>query len=474
MTIDTLPDDVLLLIFHFDRVEYLDGSDDTDIDPAWRLSWWHRLVHVCRLWRSIVFASPVFLDLRLYCGSGTRMELIDIWPRLPIIIRNMVDQYTPGDYDFDIVNAHHDRVCEIYLLQLTTSQLRRLAPEMQEQFPNLIHLMLDFDSYSDDPALALPDEFLGGSAPRLQSLTLHSIPFPALPKLLLSASQLVHLTLVEIPHTGYFTPEAIVGCLSVLSRLESLTIDFESHRSRPDRESRRPPPTTRTVLPALTRVEFKGVSEYLEGIVAQIDIPSLDSICITLFHDPIFDLPQLAQFMGRTTRFQAFNEVHVSFDYEGVRVEPLRPTRTLDEKTCLKIPCKGLDEQLSSMAQVSGSFFPSADMVEAFHIYAPRYLQWGDDVENMQQWLEIFQPFIAVKNLYVSEKFVRCIALALQDLVGERVTDVLPALKGIFLETLQPSGPVHDAIWKFVAARQRIGHPVAVIIWPGTGDPYAQ
>jgi hypothetical protein len=455
-------------------VEYLDGFDDIDIDPAWRLSWWHRLIHVCHSWRSIVFASPIFLDLRLYCGSGTRMELIGIWPRFPIIIRNMVDQYTPGDYDFDIVNAHHDRVCEIYLLQLTTSQLRRLAPAMSEKFPELIHLMLDFDSYSDNPALALPDGFLGGSAPRLQSLTLHSIPFPTLPKLLSSATQLVRLTLVEIPHTGYFSPEAIVSCLSVLSCLESLTIDFESHQSRPDRKSQRPPPLTRTVLPALTRVEFKGVSEYLEGIVSRIDTPLLDSICITLFHNPIFDLPQLARFMGRTTKFRAFNEIHVSFDYDGARVEPLRPTRTFEEKTCLRIPCKGLDEQLSSVVQVSWSFFPLAYMMEAFYIYAPQNLQWGDDVEDMRQWLEIFQPFIATKNLYVSKKFVRCIALALQDLVGERVTDVLPALEGIFLEELQPSGPVQDAIGKFVAARQLTGHPVAVSYWPRTGDPYAQ
>ena len=239
MTIDTLPHDVLLLIFHFDRVEYPDGFGDIDIDPEWRFSWWHRLVHVCHSWRSIVFASPNFLGLRLYCVPDIRMELIGIWPHLPIIIRNMVDQKsTPEDYDFDILNVHHDRVCEIYLFQITPSQLQLFAPAMQEQFPELIHLML---SYSIGPAPALPDGFLGGSAPRLQSLTPHSIPFPALPKLLSSAMQLVHLTLVKIPHIGYFPPEseAIVSCLSVLTRLEYLTIDFESHRSRPARESPR-------------------------------------------------------------------------------------------------------------------------------------------------------------------------------------------------------------------------------------------
>ena len=277
---------------------------------------------------------------------------------------------------------------------------------------------------------------------------------------------LVHLTLWNIPHSGYFSPEAIVTGLAVLANLKSLTIEFESPRSRPDQESRRPPPPTRTVLPALTRFEFRGASEYLEDLVARIDAPLLDSICITFFHQLIFDIPQLAQFMRRTTRFQALNEAHVDFDYYGVQVGSLPPTRTFDEKSRLRISCRELDWQLSSLAQVFTSFFPSIYMVEHLYIYGPRYLpsQWQDDIENMQ-WLEIFHPFTAVKNLYVSKEFARCIAPALQELVGERVTDVLPALESLFLEELQPSGPVQEAIGQFVAARQLLGHPVAVSHW---------
>ena len=40
-------------------------------------------------------------------------------------------------------------------------------------------------------------------------------------------------------------------------------------------------------------------------------------------------------------------------------------------------------------------------------------------VLNMQ-WLEIFQPFLAVENLYLSKAFVPRIALALQELIGGR------------------------------------------------------
>jgi hypothetical protein len=371
----------------------------------------------------------------------------------------------PEEYDFGAAIVHHNRVSEIDLLHLRSSQLQRFASATQEQFPALVHLRLGFDGSYSGPAPALPDRFLGGSAPpSLQSLKLYSIRFPALPNFLSSATDLVDLTLRNIPHSGYFSPEAIVTGLAALANLKSLAIEFESPLSRPDREP--PPPPTRTVLPALTRFEFHGVSEYLEDLVARIDAPLLDSIWINLFNRLIFDLPQHAQFIRRTKGFHTLNEVHFDFHYTCVQVGYLPPNRTVYEKSGLRISCRKLDWQLSSVAQVLTSFFPSIYMVEHLYIYGPRILpsQWQDNFENMQ-WLEIFHPFTAVKNLYVSKEFAQCIAAALQELVGGRVTDVLPALEGLFLERLQPSGPIQEAIGKFVAVRQVTGHPITVSPW---------
>ena len=75
----------------------------------------------------------------------------------------------------------------------------------------------------------------------------------------------------------------------------------------------------------------------------------------------------------------------------------------------------------------------------------------------------VFQMF--VKNLYVSWNCSECIAFALRDLVGESATEVLPALESLYLEDLRPSGLVKEAIGPFVAARQLLGHPVAVSHW---------
>ena len=84
------------------------------------------------------------------------------------------------------------------------------------------------------------------------------------------------------------------------------------------------------------------------------------------------------------------------------------------------------------------------------------------------QWLELFHPFSTVKNLYVCKEFTNCIASALQELVGKRVIDALPALESLLLEEPQPSGPVQEAIGRFVGARQILGHPVTVSQWNRT------
>ena len=58
-------------------------------------------------------------------------------------------------------------------------------------------------------------------------------------------------------------------------------------------QTRRQPSLTHTVYSSLTSLEFKGVSEYLEGVVAQIEAPLLNEL----------DIPQPIQFIGRAENF---------------------------------------------------------------------------------------------------------------------------------------------------------------------------
>ena len=98
---------------------------------------------------------------------------------------------------------------------------------MQRPFPVLTHLII---SSVDGASPVLPAEFLGGSAPPLQKISLSGIPYPTLPKLLLSASDLERLYLDNIPPTGYISSEAI---LLALPKLENLIINFQMATPRP-------------------------------------------------------------------------------------------------------------------------------------------------------------------------------------------------------------------------------------------------
>jgi hypothetical protein len=443
-SIDMLPDDVLLEIFDF------------FVRESHRIEVWETLVHVCRRWRSVVFGSPRRLNLRLVCSDKTpARDMLDVWPALPLYIHSV--GFAESVDNIIAVLEHTDRVRRIYLY-FKGLDLDKLSAAMQVPFPELTLLSL---SSKGKTVSALPDSFLGGSAPCLEYLRLFGIPFPGLPKLLLSATHLISLQLRDIPNSGYFSPEAIVTALSTLTRLEVLFLLFESPQSRPDPEHQHPPPPTRSVLPNLGWFQFKGDSEYLEVVVAHIDA-RLYFLETTLFNDIVFDTPQLTQFISRTPIMKALEKAHVTFDGNAAAVELSSLTSGEYEKLKVEILCSELDWQVSSMEQICTSCLPPLPTLDLHIDGNPYYRQhWQGNVDNVL-WLRLLHPFTFVKNLYLTEKIAQRIVPALQDLVGVRATEVLPALENIFLEEGQRSGPVQEGIQQVVAVRQATNHPMAV------------
>ncbi len=128
--------------------------------------------------------------------------------------------------------------------------------------------------------------------------------------------------------------------------------------------------------------------------------------------------------------------------------------------------CKAPDWQLSFVAQVCRSSLSLIPSLEHLYICEGVYSRsrWQDDIEN-DQWLELLHPFTNVKNLYLSQGVVPRIALALQELVGQRLTEMLPALQGLLLEEPDLSAPVREYIEKFVASRLLSSHPISVSHW---------
>ena len=206
-------------------------------------------------------------------------------------------------------------------------------------------------------------------------------------------------------------------------------------------------------------LELKGASEYFEDFVARIDVPQLSTLDVTFSDQIIFNTPQLAEFIYRTPKLKVFKDAFFVLKYNAARV-------TLSSQTSLftvEISREKLDRQLSLLAHIITSFLPSLSTLEDFYIHEGQYprLCRQNNIDIMA-WLELLHPFAGVKNLYLFNQFMSHIAPVLQELVGGRLTEVLPALQNIFLEGLLSSRSVHEGVRQFVAARQVTSQPINV------------
>jgi hypothetical protein len=487
-TIGILSDEVLLEIFAF----YLCGDEYGDEEE------WQTLVHVCRRWRSIVFGSPLSLNLRIVCADETCNEALDIWPAFPIIIR-IADLNTDLGDNLLTAFKQRDRICEIHIDNVSDDWMDELELVMKGPFPALT--VLDIQS-GGEQELLLSDSFLGGSAPSLRSLYLQGIGYRALPKLLSSAPGLVRLHLVDIPD-WYFPPEAMVDSLSSLTRLEQLELHFH-FAPRSNHASRRLPPLTRTVLPVLTSLAFRGEGEYLDHLFAHTHFPQLNDVDITFCPPVIFDVSQISRFIGHTEAFEVSDQAHILFNRDVAEVTVSSSKGATDDTSLrLSIRCRDSVFQLNSLKWACRPFPPRfpTHTVRLDHLGLPAQSITGNvetrwrtvfqpftAVENLYlvrtlgvaqslsgnvetRWQTVFQPFTAVENLYLNREIAEYVIFALQEHTAEQgvVTELFPALQSIFIESLESvkSGPAQEAIEKFVAARELSGRPVTVQHWLG-------
>jgi len=397
--------------------------------------------------------------------------MLNIWPaELPVYIYGSSH---PSKEAIDNVVAAlklNHRVSVICLQNTSTPAWETFASLMEHPFPELTHLsIMPFIPMRN----VVPSAFLGRSAPCLRDLSLIGIPFPALPELLLSATDLVRLQYDNVPHCGYISPQATVTSLSVLTRLESLSLTFPLPQDLPDRAIRISPPHTRTLLPALTYLCLRGVPEYMEDLVSQIDAPLLEGIEITLFHQEVLEVSQLAKFICRVDSLSLIDRAEISFHDDSISVKLSQELQLpgIDPKTLkINLDCYEMNLRLSYLAQFCASFLPTLSPFECLHILVQcRCIPWRRVVDNPDpQWLELLRLFNAVKDLRLDEIVAPHAAPVLGRLPAEQVSEVLPALEIVFISGLNPFGPVKEAISEFTDARQLSGRPVSIYTWEQT------
>ena len=457
--IEILPDEILLEIFDCHRLATLDDSSD-----LWK---WHRLAHVCRRWRNLIFESPRRLDLRLvFTYKNPLRKSLDLWPELPVSVwypkSPQRRRLTPEDEENVIaVLKHADRIRDINI-SMTRQLATKSAASLKESFPILQRLQLR--SQETIRSLPIPDGFLGGSTPLLRDIHLIRTIFPTLPVLLLSSQALVSLQLDDIPNSGYFSPEALANSLSGMAQLNTLKIRFlppNAHESSLDASL-----ANRAILPALTEFEFKGNCEYVEDLVSRIDAPALGQINITFVERPTFGIPRLARFIGRTKEAKLPHHTSVRLSDDITVTQHFRRPSCADSSSGtfqLQIPCDELDRQISLLIHVCQYISEPLSGVERFDIEAgfSRPSNWMDGEEmDTSVWLELFRSFRGAKSLEVSGGLVTSIASALERATGEMARIILPSLRDLHM--LDSPSCASSSIEQFVAARQLCNRPVAV------------
>ncbi|KAH8984719.1 hypothetical protein EDB92DRAFT_1467065 [Lactarius akahatsu] len=440
VTIGDLSDNVLLKIFHYDL--------------AVSSQHWPRLVHICRRWRRIVFASQQALHLRIFCTHGTSvLKTLDCWPAQPIVVKygGSLELDPPAPEDEDNILAalkQSDRISSISLT-ITKSLLDKLSA-IERPFSELEDLVL---LSRDGLPLILPAAFLWG--PRLRRLHSTRIAIPTLFHLLHSSTNLVDLQLHEIFDSLQFSPEALTNALSGMAQLQSLSLHFLPTTNR---HALIPRPWRRAVLPVLTRLDFRGHSWYLEGLLAGIDAPRLGDIELTFLNRMLIHFPTLLEFIDRIEIHKSHRRAHILSSERAISISLTQPGAPARLK--LQLFCEPLSEQLLFMTRVWGHLSASLFNVEGLRISTTR--PSGQEDGDYSGWWDLLNSFTGVRWFYIAGNLSTDIVCALQ-LPDRRGGTVIPSLHALYIAQPGPRhAPLREAVVSFMTSRRLSGHHIVV------------
>ena len=363
-----------------------------------------------------------------------------------------LDPPAPEDENNVIValNQSH-RVTSINLT--VTNPLMQKLSDIEGPFLELEDLIL---LSQDTSRLTLPSAF-GCGTRRLRTLHLTRIAFFALPHLLYSSRNIIDLQLHDVLNPWLLLPEALTDALSGMAQLRSLSLHLLpiiDHIGIP------PPSRTRFLLPALTHLNFQGITEYLERLVGGVDAPHLGAIEITFVFNGSQDesayISNLRKSIDWIAMHRSHRRVHIQVSEHGISVNWMKPGAPAYIK--LQVSCERLSKQLSSMSRILTHFHSFYPGVEDLHISATRQSIWEDST----LWPELLTSFTGVKWLHVTADPSTDIVLVLQQ-HGQPDKSVLPSLQKLYV--VQPETrrvPLSETVESLMISRSLSGHPIAV------------
>lgn len=496
LSINTLPDDVLLEVFDYYR--------KISADHWACLQGWYKLAHTCRRWRQLVFASSLRLNLQLRCTFGTPVtDMIDHSPPFPLILDygpHLLKTWTHADEDGLLFALQHLARTREIMLSAPQSTLAEIINVMLDTAPMLRRLIL----HTESTEFVLPKSFLDGDAPQLRHLELHGVSLATLHPLLPSATSLVSLILERVPSSVYFSPESLIAHIRTMPHLQTLSIGFLSAAPRPGLSNQRllPPGQTsqgRIELPALKQLVYRGVSAYLESLLARIRTPVIQDIDITLFNQLALRIPRICTFISDLEPFQpttaridfAQTSAHILLSVPSMALQSSE-SQSQSPDISLSVSCARLDFQVSAVAQICRSLsgtvsgpglahanliLPVEELMLGFHQNEISE-EWrrGEDVVDPSLWRTLLTPFRQTRTLRVHVAFAADLDHALRppqpqqdglapvgEALGLEQELLFPELRTIVLlheDDERVLAGASEALRSFVNERNRAGYLV--------------
>jgi hypothetical protein len=253
----------------------------------------------------------------------------------------------------------------------------------------------------------------------------------------------------------------LVAGLAASTSLLCLFIEFNSSHSLPNQNSL--PPVTRTVLPALSTIEFEGASDYLEDLVARIDCPKLEHNKISYLHRcASFRAARLMEFMDRleNPRLRQIPWLDVHFLSEGIFLW----FSHLHHMGFTWITFKGTKWGVSHLIQMFRQFSPKLSEVCHLSIKYDPERPPGPEI-GPNEWVQLLHPFTTVQTLHVKDEVHHdppAVEGVTREIVPGADSELLPALGLLYLEC-GPQVAYLAFLENFVAARRLSSCPVTAV-----------
>jgi hypothetical protein len=461
--INCLPDEVLLEVFD----SYRQFFDDHQYDNQWRKKYaWFNLVHVCRRWRAVVFASCSRLDLNIVVGPEKPDQIKTILSRsfnLPILVdysSRPGGRYRPrreitGSVLWRMRAAlrDRDRVREIFFGEgWPIDFTRELFNATNHPFPALESLILCFP-FGQKPYI--PATFLRGSDHSdlpLRRLKLYGVSLASVSGFLLFATALTDLTL-NVPFSimrfeSCQSRELFLACLQGMQSLCSLDLTVLTTPSLlPGSEFH----STLVPLLKLTRFHYSGPGIFLNNLMSGLSAPSLQDGCFRLC--AISPVSYLSRAIGDVR--EEFRSISVTFDMDSTQSGEISYSNL-----SFRFNVSGFSDSTTAIFRTPPT---KLAMTEVLALNFP-HSQMTMSILSEHSLREFLRQFRSVRMLRVSPlSFAQRVRLLLQQDNGEAVLPLLEEIELSDGEEYKRRAAKAVADFKpFVSARGRTGHLVKV------------